>query len=169
MKFVAEHPWKADPRRKRNRYFRIVHVRENIQQLMLLSPPKGISFTRVDNFTAPIDEGSLVAVYGTDVNPNDFEKRDLDDIDEFIAKNLHVINDKPNFEWENNRKFETIANSEEVKKHAFNEKTIKILDSELKKLNEKIDLKNQVLKTKPFNRDDLDEKWSDNEIKLVEI
>ena len=167
--FNAIHPWVADPRRKRNRFFRLVHIRENQAQLALISPPKGISFTRVDNITAPIDEGSLVAVYGTDVTPNELQKRTLEDIDEFIAKNLHIINDNPNFEWENNRKIETINRSEAVLKHAFNEKTVQILDSELKKFNENIDLKNQALKSKPFNSEDVEEKLETAEIKIVEI
>lgn len=168
--FIAQHPWKPDPRRKRNRYFRLVHVRENIAQLALLSPPKGISFTRVDNFMAPIDEGSLVAVYGTDVNPNELEKRTEEDIDEFIAAKLHVINDKPKgYEWENLRKFETINTSEAVKQHAFNEQTVKILDSQLKEMNRNIDLKNSVLKSKPFNSEDVEEKLETAEIKIVEI
>src|SRR5690349_7403518 len=85
-----------DPRRKRNRYFKLVHVRENAAQLALLSPPKGINLTKLNKFDdGGIEEGSIVAVTGTDVTPHHLEKRTLEDIDEFIANNLTVINDNP--------------------------------------------------------------------------
>ena len=168
MRFLAETPKIGDERRKRNRYFRLVHVRENPEQLILLSPPKGISFTRVDNFQAPISEGSLIAVYGTDATPNHLEKRTVEDIDEFIAKHLHVINDKPNYEWNNNMKIETSVINEDTLKHGFNETTVKVLDSQLKEINKEIDNRNMLLKSKPFNSEDVEEKH-EKEIKIVEI
>lgn len=168
--FIPEQRPPDDPRRKRNRFFRLVHVRENAAQLALMSPPKGINLSRLNKFDDKgIEEGSIVAVSGTDVTPNQLEKRTLDDIDDFIAKNLHVINDNPNAEWSNNRKMETSNNSEAVQKHAFNKRTVEILDEQLIKIkNKEIEKNNVVLKSKPFNTEDIQQRI-ENEIEIVEI
>lgn len=171
MKFKAESPIVEDPRRKRNRFFRLVHVRENAQQLALLSPPKGICITKFNKLDdGGIEEGSIVAVYGTDITPNELQKRTLEDIDEFISKNLHVISDSPSgVSWSNSRKFETTNNSEAVQKYAFNKRTIKVLDEMLiKKKNAEIEHNNLVLKSKPFNSEDV-EQQIETEIEIVEI
>lgn len=170
MKFKAEPNFVEDPRRKRNRFFRLVHVRENAQQLALLSPPKGICMTKLNKLEqGGIEEGSIVAVYGTDITPNELQKRDLDDIDEFIAKNLHVMSDSTGLNWSNNRKFETTNNSEAVQKHAFNKRTVQVLDEMLiKKKNAEIEHNNLILKSKPFNSEDVEQKI-ETEIEIVEI
>jgi hypothetical protein len=171
MKFLAEMPNSEDPRRKRNRFFRMVHVRENALQIALLDPPKGINLTKLSKFDdGGIDEGSIVIVSANDVLPNDLEKRDMDDINEFIAKNLTVINDTPKgAKWSNNQKIETSINSEAVQKHAFNERTVKVLDEKLIKMqNAEIEHRNVVLKSKPFNSEDVEQKI-ETEIKIVEI
>lgn len=169
--FIPQPLPQPDPRRKNRRFFRLIHVRENAQQLALLSPPKGINLTRLNKFDeGGIEEGSIVAVSGTDVTPNHLEKRTLDDIDAFISKNLTVINDNPkNANWSNNRKMETSNNSEAIQKLAFNKRTIKILDEQLVRIkNKEIEHNNLVLKSKPFNSEDVQQKI-EKEIEIVEI
>lgn len=173
--FVASKPPNPNPefveKRKRGRFFRIVHVRENSQQLALISPPAGICFSKLNRLeTKPDEEGSIVIVYCNNITPNDFEKRELEDIDEFIAGNLTVINDKPKgYDYNHARKFETTRNTEYTQKYAFNEKTIELLDAELKAINRAKEEKNLVLKSKPFNSEDVEEKLEDNVLKVVEI
>src|SRR5690606_33707858 len=144
----------------------------NTQQLALISPPKGISFTKLSPFSSKrgFEDGSIVVVYATDVTPNDFEKRTPEDIDEFIATNLSVIEDNPKgVTWNNARKFETTRNTEYVRKHAFNEQTIKLLDEQLKLINKEKEKKNEILKSRPFNREDIEERLDEPVLKIVEI
>ena len=178
MMFVAKKPERSPEekaiieKRKRNRYFRIVKVRQSTEQLALIQPPKGICFTKLSPFQSKrgFEEGSIVVVYANDVTPNDFEKRTPEDIDEFIASNLSVIEDSPKgVNWRPERKFETTRNTEYVQKHAFNEKTIQILDEQLKQINKDKEEKNILLKSKPFNREDVEEKLDEPVLKIVEI
>lgn len=178
MKFIAKKPERSPEekaiieKRKRNRYFRIVKVRNSVEQLALISPPKGICFTKLNPFQSKrgFEDGNIVVVYTTDVTPNDFEKRTPEDIDEFIATNLSVIEDNPKgVNWRPERKFETTRNTEYVRKHSFNERTIQILDEQLKQINKEKEKKNEILKSKPFNREDIEEKLDKPVLKIVEI
>lgn len=160
-----------DPRRRRGRYFKMVHVRESKQQLALLSPPKGISFTVLNRLdTKGKLDGNIVCVYCNNVNPNDFEKRELDDIDDFIARNLTVINDSPKgFDFPMNRKFETIIDSEHTRKLSFNEQIIKIDETLKKILNKDVEKRNDALKSAPYNSEDVEDKLDEEEVVFREI
>ena len=159
-------------KRKRDRHFRIVKVRENDKQLAMLKPPKGICFSKLNPFESKrgFEDGSIVIVYGNEVNTNDFEKRDLDDIDNFIADNLTVIEDNPKgVNYDGARKYETSKVNEYTKKHGFNETTIELLDEQMKIINRKVETDNQLLKSKPFNSEDVQDKLEEPVLRIVEI
>ncbi len=173
IRYSDQQPPRGNSKRKNRRYFRMVHIRETQEQLRLLSPPKGICFTVFNKLETKglAEEGLYVAVYANDITPNDFEKRTMHDIDEFIAKNLTVIEDSPQGikNWSGERKFETINNSEYVLKNAFDKKVEEISDQILKLENKKIEQDNEKLKSKPFNREDLKDPLVENKLTVYEI
>lgn len=178
MRFLAAKPpltqeeLQIREKRKRDRHFRIVTVRENDKQLALITPKKGVCFTKLSPFESKrgFEEGSIVIVYGNRVNTNDFEQRDLDDIDEFISDNLTVIEDNPKgVDYDGARKYETSKDTEVTRKFGFNETTIKLLDEQMREINRKVERENELLKGAPFNRDDVQNKLESNELRIVEI
>jgi hypothetical protein len=159
-------------KRKRDRHFRIVRVMENDKQLAMIQPPAGICFSKLNPFESKSGmlQGSVVIVYGNQVNTNDFEKRDLDDIDNFIADNLTVIEDNPKgVNYSGARKYETSKQNEYTKKHGFNETTIELLDEQMKQINRKVENENELLKSKPFNSEDVQDKLEEPVLRIVEI
>jgi hypothetical protein len=159
-------------KRKRDRHFRIVRVMENDKQLAMIQPPAGICFSKLNPFESKSGmlQGSVVIVYGNEVNTDDFQKRDLDDIDNFIADYLTVIEDNPKgVKYDGARKYETSKQNEYTKKHGFNETTIELLDEQMKIINRKVDEQNELLKSKPFNSEDVQDKLEEPVLRIVEI
>jgi len=69
-------------------------------------------------------EGTLVTVYCNNKNPNEFCKRDLTDLNNFINTKLDIIRDNPyelnQVEKDASTKIITEVNSEEIADKAFN-------------------------------------------------
>lgn len=105
-------------------YFRNLHVIETMPHIINMVQEKGITIKSFGYqfHKNKLVEGALVQVYANDRTTNLLEKRDKNDVDEFIADKLHVIRENPDEikDQKPGTKIVTEVNDDETADNAYN-------------------------------------------------
>jgi hypothetical protein len=97
LDFKSKEEGPNSPKMHANQFKKNLHIRNSTVDLINMIIPRGIT---VKSYGPNIHknrlaEGTLVTVYCNDKNPNEFCRRDIQDLNNFINTKLDIIRDNP--------------------------------------------------------------------------